>query len=378
MQRLEEEGIMADKRITRIVLTGGPAAGKTTLISRILKEFKKEEGWKVITIPETATELISGFGLGPFPDCMSMEEFQYFVIGDQLHKEELALKGAATVPQDKVLIIYDRAVFDDLAYINEEQFVKTLTYFNKTKSEILAGYDAVLHLVSCAKGAEFAYNYGNEARYETVDDARIMDDRTLASWSVHPNLFVIDNSIDFEDKINRAIAQIYRIIGESVPEVSKHKYLIEKPDRDMLVDKYKAISIPMTQTYLAVAGDNCERRIRRQIGGNGNLYFYTEKRLGDDGTKWVTERPISKKEYTTYLLGSDPSLKPVTKDKYRFIVNGHRFEADMYPFSEDKAILFVYAPADVNVEIPSDIKVIKEVTGDPEYKNRSLAAAQRL
>ena len=28
------------KRITRIVLTGGPADGKTTLISRILKEFK--------------------------------------------------------------------------------------------------------------------------------------------------------------------------------------------------------------------------------------------------------------------------------------------------------------------------------------------------
>ena len=51
------------KRITRIVLTGGPAAGKTTLISRILKEFKQDDGWKVITIPETATELISGFGI---------------------------------------------------------------------------------------------------------------------------------------------------------------------------------------------------------------------------------------------------------------------------------------------------------------------------
>ena len=51
------------KQITRIVLTGGPAAGKTTLISRVLKEFKQDEGWKVITIPETSTELISGFGI---------------------------------------------------------------------------------------------------------------------------------------------------------------------------------------------------------------------------------------------------------------------------------------------------------------------------
>ena len=64
------------KRITKIVLTGGPAAGKTTLVSRVLKEFKQEDGWRVITIPETATELISGFGIKPFDNCMSMLQFQ--------------------------------------------------------------------------------------------------------------------------------------------------------------------------------------------------------------------------------------------------------------------------------------------------------------
>ena len=38
------------KHITKVVLTGGPAAGKTTLVSRVLKEFKQEDGWRVITI----------------------------------------------------------------------------------------------------------------------------------------------------------------------------------------------------------------------------------------------------------------------------------------------------------------------------------------
>ena len=365
------------KKITRIVLTGGPAAGKTTLISRILKEFKTEDGWKVITIPETATELISGFGLGPFPDCMSMEEFQYFVIGDQLHKEELALKGAQTVPQQKVLIIYDRAIFDDRAYINQEQFDKTLASFGRTGEEILAGYNAVLHLVSCAKGAEFAYDYGNEARYETVEVAREKDDLTLAAWSAHPNLFVIDNSVDFEEKINRAIVQIYRILGESAPELAKRKFLIEKPDTAALVDKYHASSIDMTQTYLT-AGKNCERRVRKQKGGNGNLYFYTEKMLREDGSKWVTERPITKREYTSFVLGRDTKLEPVSKEKYRFIYGDHRMEADLYPFSEDKAILFVYAPTDAEVELPEEIKVIREVTDVPAYKNKKLAEKQEL
>ena len=154
------------KQITRIVLTGGPAAGKTTLISRILKEFKQDEGWKVITIPETATELISGFGIKPFGGCVSMLDFQDFVVSDQLHKEQLALKAAQMVPEEHVIVLYDRALFDDKAYISDEEFRQVLARFGLTEQQALSHYDTVLHLVSCAKGAEFAYDLGNNARTE--------------------------------------------------------------------------------------------------------------------------------------------------------------------------------------------------------------------
>ena len=147
-----------EKKIVKIVLTGGPAAGKTTLISRVLKEFKQEDGWKVITIPETATELISGFGIKPFDNCMSMFDFQYFVIADQLHKEKLALDAAQKVPEQNVLILYDRALLDDKAYITDAEFEYVVSHFGLTTEAVLAKYDAVIHLVTCAKGAEFAYN----------------------------------------------------------------------------------------------------------------------------------------------------------------------------------------------------------------------------
>ena len=362
-----------NKQITKIVLTGGPAAGKTTLISRILKEFTVDEGWKVITVPETATELISGFGLGPFENCMSMLEFQYFVIGDQLHKEQLAIKGANTVPQEKVLIIFDRGIFDDRAYIPQDEFEEVLRSFNTTPEEMATHYDAVLHLVTCAKGAEFAYNYGNEARYENVETARMRDDETLDAWSIHPNVHIIDNSVDFEDKINRAIAEIYKIVGLSVPEVSKHKYLIEMPDESLL-NKLNANAISMTQTYLANTIANAERRIRTQPGGHSTLYFYTEKRIGSDGSRWVTEKPIEYKEYCNYLREADPSLSPVEKTKYKFTYDGCNFAIDVYPFSKDHAILFVYGDA----PIPEEINVIEDVTGDIEYKNRRLARKQKL
>ena len=364
------------KQITRIVLTGGPAAGKTTLISRILKEFKGDEGWKVITVPETATELISGFGFGPFSNVMSMEDFQYYVIEDQLHKERLALRAAEAVPEEKVLIVYDRAVMDDKAYIDDEQFAKTLAYFGKTEEEILGHYDAVLHLVSCAKGAEYAFNYGNAARYESIEDARIMDDRTLQAWQGHHALYVIDNSVDFEDKINRAVAQIYRILGQDAPEPGKTKYLVRMPDRGALCRNYGATPIEMMQTYLLSSDPEIERRIRQQSSFGDQLFFYTQKRVAEDGTRWVTERPISEKEYVAYLMEADLTLHSVRKLKYRFDYAKHRMALDIYPFSKDKAMLFVYGSEPF--ELPPEIEVIKDVTGDLEYKNRTLAAKQAL
>ena len=366
------------KRITKIVLTGGPAAGKTTLISRILNEFKQENGWRVITIPETATELISGFGIRPFGGCMSMLAFQDFVVADQIHKEKLALEAAQVVQEENILIIYDRALMDDKAYISDEEFAEVIARFDgRTEASVLANYDAVLHLVTCAKGAEYAYNLGNTARTESLEYAREMDDRTLRAWSGHPNLRIIDNSDNFEEKINRAIREIYRILGEPAPMARKRKFLVEMPDVALLAERYNAVPLEMMQTYLRMINPSVERRIRQQANGSDYLYFYTEKHFMADGTKWDTEKPISEKAYIRYLMEGDSGLHSVRKTKHRFVYQGCRLELDVYPFCRDRAILFIYSPS-ADAALPPEIHVIREVTGDPAYKNRQLAKVQAL
>ncbi len=325
------------KRITKIVLTGGPAAGKTTLVSRVLKEFKQEDGWRVITIPETATELISGFGIKPFDNCMSMLQFQDFVVADQIHKEKLALDAAQLVPEDNILILYDRALMDDKAYVSDEEFAQVIARFDgRTEERVLANYDMVLHLITCAKGAEFAYDLGNNARTESIEFAREMDDRTLRAWSAHPNLRIIDNDANFNNKIERALREIYRAVGEVEPMAQKRKYLIAMPNMGSFAQKYRAAAIDMTQTYLALTNPNIERRVRMQKSGAETLYFYTEKHRMENGEKWDTERPISQKQYEKYLLERDTALSPVRKTKYRFVFADRRCEIDMYPFSAER------------------------------------------
>ena len=366
------------KQITRIVLTGGPAAGKTTLISRVLKEFKQDEGWKVITIPETSTELISCFGIKPFGGCVSMLDFQDFVVADQLHKEQLALKAAQMVPEERVIVLYDRALFDNKAYVSDDEFRQVLSHFGLTEQQALTHYDTVLHLVSCAKGAEFAYNFGNEARYEPLEVAREKDELTLRAWSAHPNVHVIDNSVDFEDKIARGLRAVYAAIGRPAQQEVWHKYLIALPTLQTLEQTYHAASIDMMQTYLTRANPNVVRRVRQQKNGGDYLYFYTEKRTTDSG-QWETEKPISEKEYIRYLMEGDTSLHTVHKTKYRFVYQGCRFEIDVYPFSNDRAIMRAALPQDAPaLQAPPEITVLREVTDDPAYKNRQLAKNQRL
>jgi CYTH domain-containing protein len=177
--------------------------------------------------------------------------------------------------------------------------------------------------------------------------------------------------------MNRAMREIYRVLGEPEPMVAKRKFLIEMPDLEQLKKKYNAVMLDMMQSYLVVTQPGVERRIRQQKNGEDYLYFYTEKHTREDGAKWVTEKPISEKQYVKYLMESDSALHHVRKNKYRFIADTCRYEVDVYPFSEDKAILFQYAPSNDTV-IPEEMKVIREVTGEEEYKNRMLALVQKL
>mgnify|MGYP003304886190 CR=1 FL=1 len=44
--------------VKRIVLTGGPGSGKTSVLEKINQVYSSE-GYKVIIVPETATELMN-------------------------------------------------------------------------------------------------------------------------------------------------------------------------------------------------------------------------------------------------------------------------------------------------------------------------------
>ncbi len=359
------------KKISKIVITGGPCAGKSTAMTWIQNAFSKR-GYAVLFVPETATELITG-GVAPWT-CSSNFEYQRLQVKLQLEKEKVFMNAAEVLKEDKVLIVCDRGLMDNLAYMTEVEFNAILKEYNMSKIEARDGYDAVFHLVTAAKGAEEFYTTANNgARTETPEQAIALDDKLLNSWIGHSHLRVIDNSTDFEEKMRRLIAEISSFLGEPEPFEIERKYLIEYPDLKALENSLNCQKVDIIQTYLK-SQDGEEVRVR-QRGFNGNyVYYQTIKRKVTELKRVEVERRLSQEEYLSLLMDADTSKRQIRKTRYCMTYQNQYFEIDIYPFWNDKAIMEIEL-RDENeaVSFPPNIKVIKEVTDDPSYKNAALA-----
>ena len=370
-QLLQMKEEKKDMHITKIVVTGGPCAGKSTAMTWIQNAFT-DKGYQVLFVPETATELITG-GVAPWT-CADNLSYQKCQMRLQLDKEAVFEQAAKTMNSNKVLIVCDRGALDNKAYMSDLEFAQVLQAIHTNEVELRDSYDAVFHLVTAAKGAvEFYTTANNTARRETPEEAAALDDKLIAAWTGHPHLRVIDNATDFEEKMKRLIQEISAFLGEPEPMEIERKYLIEYPDIKWLENAPNCRRIEIIQTYL-IAGESEEHRVR-QRGADGHYVYYETIKRPVSGLKRVeVERRLNQEEYLRLLMEADPGKRPIRKTRYCLTESSRYYEIDIYPFWNDKAILEVeLAEENETVILPEKVKVIKEVTDDSTYKNASLA-----
>ena len=361
--------------ISKIVITGGPCAGKSTAMSWVQNAFT-QLGYTVLFVPETATELITG-GVAPWT-CGTNADYQMCQLKLQIEKEKVFEKAGSTMKTEKLLIVCDRGALDNKAYMSDADFKEVLRSMGANEIELRDSYDAVFHLVTAARGAEEFYTTANNsARTETIEEARELDDKLIAAWTGHPHFRVISNTCSFEEKMKNLVAEITSFLGEPEPYEIERKYLIEYPDIEWLESNPVCRRVEIIQTYLNSKEDE-EVRVR-QRGANGNyIYFKTTKRKITDLKRIETERRISQAEYCRLLMDADISKRQIRKTRYCLTYENQYFEIDIYPFWDDKAIAEIELN-DENAEVifPEQIKVIREVTEDEEYKNSSLAKMKK-
>jgi len=133
----------------------------------------------------------------------------------QLVREDMYLRAARGMREDRILMVCDRGMLDNKCYMTADAFDRVIAELGYAEAELCGRYDAVFHLVSAAKGAEEFYGTAsNCVRYESLEEAAVLDDRFIEAWSSHAYLRIIGNETNFEDKLHRLACEIATFLGE--------------------------------------------------------------------------------------------------------------------------------------------------------------------
>ena len=164
--------------IKKIVLTGGPCAGKTTAMVRIIEHFTSL-GFKVFTIPEIPT-IFSQAGMNYLTDNKGLfYEGEKATLELQLGFEDRFMRMAAEC-HEPTIVVCDRGAMDISAYMQPEMWEEITAAVGTNTQELRQRYDAVLHLVSAADGAEQFYTTAtNAVRYEQMNEEGLRMARPL-------------------------------------------------------------------------------------------------------------------------------------------------------------------------------------------------------
>src|SRR5690606_15854698 len=141
------------RRIAEIVLTGGPSAGKTSALAHLAAKLT-EKGWRVLLVPEAATQIIVG-GVGDIGELAQRDRDRFLAVEAELLRLQLDLRErfralAEALGDAKTVLLHDRGALDNLAYMTGEEFETVCTAVGVDAAELAGLYDAVVHLRSAA------------------------------------------------------------------------------------------------------------------------------------------------------------------------------------------------------------------------------------
>lgn len=355
--------------VRRIVLTGGPGSGKTSVLEKINKVYSSE-GYKVIIVPETATDLMNN-GINFRDGSISLVDFQELVMRLQLAKEEVVERAIELSNSDKVIVIYDRGTIDNTAYIKKEEFEEILARLNNVKSfaDLMNKYDMVINLVG---REDFYTTENNKARSEDASEALKLGDATLKCWLGHKKVKIVLPKDTIEEKTNEVLNIINDLLKEKqVRRQEKYSVELSKTDLDIVRNIGKAMYIE--QTYLTSDND-VEKRVRKVSFNNCISYIFSVYKVLEDGTKIVVdEKQIDEKLYNSLLEFRDFKYETIRKIRYYFSYKGEYFNLDVFEDGQDIGILEINIGNDEEVVIPDFVSVLEKVSNNELYFNKNIA-----
>jgi len=199
----------------RIVITGGPASGKSTIIDAIREKYPNAQ-----FIPEVATSIFLYYKLTPPNDNESLEFWQWLWSVQKLismHQVTLEEHIFDTITPKRLneFVILDRGLYDNVAYIRripnaiQEQLYHA---FGDKYRPIANIYHAISRIQKLAEGKHHFYDCviilkttghekdlynklkaSNPARYESAEEAVEIEQKIIESYTTAREIGLVGN-----------------------------------------------------------------------------------------------------------------------------------------------------------------------------------------
>ena len=376
--------------IHRVLLTGGPCAGKTTMMAK-LTSVLDNKGYRVFNVPEAATLL----GLGGIQlDARNMGwdyavQMQSALLVMQMNIEDaftdIALAEQAQT-QKPTLIMCDRGVLDGSAYCSPEMWHQIMDDCGYNGVNLIEKrYEAIVHMVTAAEGAKEFYDLSNEARFETVEEAIARDQKLRQAYLGHQKHLIVDNnSSSFESKMKKTIGLISSVVGLPTDQMVFRKYLVTGDTPMQLPDDIQAEKMKILETYLNAPQHELDDTSKQNLSvcvrkrtKQGIIHHKYEKRYSRGGERIQEMRSINAKDYLAFLENKSDEKEPLLKERVCFVYKTQSFILENYTDVPGQPTVLRVETSNKTVDLPPFIDIEREITNERAYSSASLASLKR-
>ncbi len=193
----------------RIVLTGGPAAGKSV----VCEALATADPARIVLVREAATQVYNALGSRwDRMDIQGRRDAQRRIYAHQIAQESRAIAKARA---DQIILL-DRGTIDGATYWPEGPEAYWADIGTDLATEV-ARYDAVIWLETAAALGIYDGDQSNSVRFEAPEAAIESGKRLLNLWGEHPNIHKIPAYLHVSDKI-AAVNALLQNLANSISD----------------------------------------------------------------------------------------------------------------------------------------------------------------
>ena len=306
---------------------------------------------------------------------MEAIQFQSSLMRLQIFLEDITLEYASATSNKPVVIFCDRGLMDGKAYVSEAVWQAIMDEMGWNEVYLRdSRYDAVIHMVTAADGAEKYYDLDtNEARYEDIEKATQVDKLIQKNWSGHSQMCLIDNDISsFDEKVNKAERMVLNLLGIPQTTIFNCKYLIYPFEK-------KEISVPFeefeVEEFFLKCNENQQAKLIKK--GNYSAFIYTLETKDFEEDQVITRRrQVNAREFLHFFQERlDESKIVLEKERTSFMYKNQHFIIDTFKNVDGQPSL-LRIETEVKSELiakPEFLKYCREVTDEENYSTFNMS-----